>query len=69
MLVDVSPPVFPPASAQTELTLSTLEVFRHGLFVCRMSGDEVNPAAEPQPVEDVQGDGRWISQVLSCASF
>ncbi|TNM85041.1 platelet-activating factor acetylhydrolase IB subunit alpha2 [Takifugu rubripes] len=27
-----------------------------------MSGDEVNPAAVPQPVEDVQGDGRWISQ-------
>lgn len=31
-----------------------------------MSGDEVNPAAEPQPVEDIQGDGRWISQVLLC---
>lgn len=29
-----------------------------------MSGEEVNPAAVPQPVEDVQGDGRWISQVL-----
>lgn len=29
----------------------------------RMSGDEVNPAAEAQPVEDVQGDGRWLSQV------
>lgn len=29
----------------------------------RMSGDEVNPAAEAQPVEDVQGDGRWMSQV------
>lgn len=28
-----------------------------------MSGDEVNPAAEAQPVEDVQGDGRWMSQV------
>uniref|UniRef100_A0A3P9IZD2 Platelet-activating factor acetylhydrolase IB subunit alpha2 n=1 Tax=Oryzias latipes TaxID=8090 RepID=A0A3P9IZD2_ORYLA len=27
-----------------------------------MSGDEVNPAAEAQPVEDVQGDGRWLSQ-------
>lgn len=29
-----------------------------------MSGGEGNPAAVPQPVEDVQGDGRWISQVL-----
>lgn len=29
----------------------------------RMSGDEVNPAAVAQPVEDVQGDGRWMSQV------
>lgn len=28
-----------------------------------MSGDEVNPAAVAQPVEDVQGDGRWMSQV------
>uniref|UniRef100_A0AAZ1WX61 Platelet-activating factor acetylhydrolase IB subunit alpha2 n=1 Tax=Oreochromis aureus TaxID=47969 RepID=A0AAZ1WX61_OREAU len=27
-----------------------------------MSGDDVNPAAVPQPVEDVQGDGRWLSQ-------
>ncbi|XP_020485936.1 platelet-activating factor acetylhydrolase IB subunit beta [Labrus bergylta] len=27
-----------------------------------MSGDELNPAAVPQPVEDVQGDGRWMSQ-------
>ncbi|KAF6728817.1 Platelet-activating factor acetylhydrolase IB subunit beta [Oryzias melastigma] len=27
-----------------------------------MSGDEVNPAAVAQPVEDVQGDGRWLSQ-------
>ncbi|KAM3600814.1 uncharacterized protein V6R79_002892 [Siganus canaliculatus] len=26
-----------------------------------MSGDEVNPAAVAQPVEDVHGDGRWIS--------
>uniref|UniRef100_A0A3B3ZEJ9 Platelet-activating factor acetylhydrolase IB subunit alpha2 n=1 Tax=Periophthalmus magnuspinnatus TaxID=409849 RepID=A0A3B3ZEJ9_9GOBI len=26
-----------------------------------MSGDE-NPAAVPKPVEDVQGDARWISQ-------
>lgn len=31
----------------------------------RMSGDEVNPAAVPQPVEDVHGDGRWLSQVCS----
>lgn len=30
---------------------------------CRMSGDEVNPATVAQPVEDVQGDGRWMSQV------
>ncbi|KAJ8256540.1 hypothetical protein COCON_G00186920 [Conger conger] len=28
----------------------------------RMSGDEVNPAAVPVPVQDVQGDGRWMSQ-------
>lgn len=28
---------------------------------CRMS-DELNPAVVPQPVEDVHGDGRWISQ-------
>lgn len=28
-----------------------------------MSGDELNPAAVAQPVEDVQGDGRWMSQV------
>lgn len=28
-----------------------------------MSGDDVNPAAVAQPVEDVQGDGRWMSQV------
>ncbi|XP_076606825.1 platelet-activating factor acetylhydrolase IB subunit alpha2 [Chaetodon auriga] len=27
-----------------------------------MSGDELNPAAVPHPVEDVQGDGRWMSQ-------
>ncbi|XP_050934348.1 platelet-activating factor acetylhydrolase IB subunit beta isoform X2 [Lates calcarifer] len=27
-----------------------------------MSGDELNPAAVPQPAEDVQGDGRWMSQ-------
>nr|XP_046267061.1 platelet-activating factor acetylhydrolase IB subunit beta [Scatophagus argus]XP_046267062.1 platelet-activating factor acetylhydrolase IB subunit beta [Scatophagus argus] len=27
-----------------------------------MSDDEVNPAAVAQPVEDVQGDGRWLSQ-------
>uniref|UniRef100_A0A1A7YQ06 Platelet-activating factor acetylhydrolase IB subunit alpha2 n=1 Tax=Iconisemion striatum TaxID=60296 RepID=A0A1A7YQ06_9TELE len=27
-----------------------------------MSGDELNPAAVAQPVEDVQGDGRWLSQ-------
>lgn len=26
--------------------------------VCRM-----NPAAQPLPVQDVQGDARWISQV------
>lgn len=34
-----------------------------------MSGDEVNPAAVPQPVEDVQGDGRWISQVIILCSL
>ncbi|XP_071772722.2 platelet-activating factor acetylhydrolase IB subunit alpha2 [Centroberyx gerrardi] len=27
-----------------------------------MSGDDMNPAAVAQPVEDVQGDGRWMSQ-------
>ncbi|KAM8741341.1 platelet-activating factor acetylhydrolase IB subunit beta [Acanthopagrus latus] len=27
-----------------------------------MSGDELNPAAVPRPVEDVQGDARWMSQ-------
>ncbi|XP_030633557.1 platelet-activating factor acetylhydrolase IB subunit beta-like [Chanos chanos] len=27
-----------------------------------MSGEEPNPAALPVPVEDVQGDGRWMSQ-------
>lgn len=28
-----------------------------------MSDDEMNPAAVAEPVEDVQGDARWISQV------
>ncbi|KAF3841209.1 hypothetical protein F7725_007071 [Dissostichus mawsoni] len=28
----------------------------------RMSGDEVNPAAVAKPVEDAQGDDRWMSQ-------
>lgn len=27
-----------------------------------MNGDELNPAAVAKPVEDVQGDGRWMSQ-------
>ncbi|XP_070699289.1 platelet-activating factor acetylhydrolase IB subunit alpha2 isoform X1 [Pempheris klunzingeri] len=27
-----------------------------------MSGDEVNPAAVAQPVEDTQGDARWMTQ-------
>ncbi|KAK5859183.1 hypothetical protein PBY51_003267 [Eleginops maclovinus] len=27
-----------------------------------MSGDEVNPAAVAKPVEDLQGDDRWMSQ-------
>ncbi|KAK1882419.1 Platelet-activating factor acetylhydrolase IB subunit beta [Dissostichus eleginoides] len=27
-----------------------------------MSGDEVNPAAVAKPVEDAQGDDRWMSQ-------
>ncbi|XP_068187159.1 platelet-activating factor acetylhydrolase IB subunit alpha2 [Antennarius striatus] len=27
-----------------------------------MSGDGVNPAAVAEPVQDVQGDGRWMSQ-------
>lgn len=32
-------------------------------FLCgRMSGEE-NPAAEPAAAIDVQGDGRWMSQV------
>ncbi|KAJ8280225.1 hypothetical protein GJAV_G00052050 [Gymnothorax javanicus] len=30
----------------------------------RMSGEDVNPAAVPAPVQDVQGDGRWMSQHL-----
>lgn len=30
---------------------------------CRMSGDDMNPAAVAQPVKDLQGDGRWMSQV------
>lgn len=30
----------------------------------RMSAEE-NPAAEPVPVIDVQGDGRWMSQVCT----
>ena len=25
----------------------------------------MNPASQPQPVEDVQGDERWMSQVWS----
>uniref|UniRef100_A0A8C7IEK8 Platelet-activating factor acetylhydrolase IB subunit alpha2 n=1 Tax=Oncorhynchus kisutch TaxID=8019 RepID=A0A8C7IEK8_ONCKI len=28
-----------------------------------MSGDEINPAAVAQAVEDVQGDDRWMSQI------
>lgn len=24
----------------------------------------MNPAADPQPVKDIQGDDRWMSQVL-----
>ncbi|KAG9331760.1 hypothetical protein JZ751_017253 [Albula glossodonta] len=28
-----------------------------------MSDEEMNPAAVPVPVQDVQGDGRWMSQV------
>ncbi|CAN9501705.1 unnamed protein product [Ophioblennius macclurei] len=27
-----------------------------------MNGDDLNPAAVAKPVEDVQGDGRWMSQ-------
>lgn len=33
-----------------------------GAAVLRMSGDE-NPASKPTPVQDVQGDGRWMSLV------
>lgn len=40
-----------------------MRVWRKACVPRRMSGDEVNPAAEAQPVEDVQGDGRWMSQV------
>ncbi|XP_032390036.1 platelet-activating factor acetylhydrolase IB subunit alpha2 isoform X2 [Etheostoma spectabile] len=29
-----------------------------------MSGDDLNPAAVAQPVEDLQGDDRWMSQHL-----
>lgn len=28
-----------------------------------MSDDEMNPAAVAEPVEDEQGDARWLSQV------
>lgn len=28
-----------------------------------MSGDDLNPAAVARPVEDAQGDDRWMSQV------
>lgn len=33
-----------------------------GAAVLRMSGDK-NPASKPTPVQDVQGDGRWMSLV------
>lgn len=29
----------------------------------RMSGEGENPASKPTPVQDVQGDGRWMSLV------
>lgn len=31
--------------------------------VLRMSGEGENPASKPTPVQDVQGDGRWMSLV------
>lgn len=33
----------------------------------KMSGEE-NPASKPTPVQDVQGDGRWMSLVRDPAS-
>lgn len=33
------------------------------LAVLRMSGEGENPASKPTPVQDVQGDGRWMSLV------
>lgn len=33
------------------------------VFMFREMSDEENPAAEPVQVLDVQGDGRWMSQV------
>ena len=32
-----------------------------GAAVLRMSGEGENPASKPTPVQDVQGDGRWMS--------
>ncbi|KAI1903859.1 hypothetical protein AGOR_G00031560 [Albula goreensis] len=32
-----------------------------------MSDEEMNPAAVPVPVQDVQGDGRWMSQICFTA--
>ena len=34
-----------------------------GAAVLRMSGEGENPASKPTPVQDVQGDGRWMSLV------
>ena len=38
-------------------------MFDNQRFRFRMSSDEPSPAALPEPVEDVHGDGRWMSQV------
>lgn len=53
----------------TRLVCGRVQTYFHVcLFVpmhppARMSGEEVNPAAVPVQVKDVQGDGRWMSQV------
>lgn len=45
------------------IDVNSVMVIESYMFSFRMSGDDLNPAAVPQPVEDVQGDGRWMSQV------
>lgn len=40
-----------------------------GAAVLKMSGEGENPASKPTPVQDVQGDGRWMSLVSDRARF